>query len=99
MILSYRWSFLETLGYFTFIGVLLVQTYSYRTNLTFCLLTVISISLLCYLVADLDSPFYGFFRVPLGDFRHLTERLENDFNRLANEVMLDKSFVDLSTVK
>nr|KAG5703670.1 hypothetical protein BaRGS_002544 [Batillaria attramentaria] len=60
-----QWAFLEALGYFTFLGMLLVRCESYRAELAMCLITVISISLLCYLVADLDSPFHGFFRVDL----------------------------------
>ena len=74
-----RWTFLEALGYFTFLGILLVQCQSYRAELAMCLLTVISISLLCYVVADLDSPFHGFFRVDLRRFCRLVRQLDNAF--------------------
>ncbi|XP_076443987.1 uncharacterized protein LOC143282272 [Babylonia areolata] len=90
-----EWVFLESLGYFTFLGMLIVQASSYRTELAMCLITVVSISLLCYLVADLDSPFHGFLRVPLDGFARLTERLQHEFNRAVGELFMEKSFVDL----
>ncbi|XP_072163777.1 uncharacterized protein [Diadema setosum] len=60
-----KWLFLETLGFFAFFGVLLLNAYSYRMELAMCIMTVFSITILCYVVADLDSPFNGFFRVNL----------------------------------
>ncbi|KAK7115782.1 hypothetical protein V1264_001597 [Littorina saxatilis] len=89
-----EWAFLETLGYMTFLGMLLVQCSSYRADLAMCFITVISISLLCYVVADLDSPFYGVFRVQLHCFCDVVRRLDDEFNKAASDVMLEKSFVD-----
>ncbi|XP_074651707.1 uncharacterized protein LOC141906358 [Tubulanus polymorphus] len=60
-----KWMFLETLGFFSFFGVLLLTTKSYILELVMCVITVFSISLLCYVVSDFDSPFSGFFRVDL----------------------------------
>lgn len=90
--LSCRWAFLETLGYFTFLGMLLVQCSSYRAELAMCLLTVISISLLCYVVSDLDSPFHGFFRVDLRRFGSLVQQLDNVFHSAAGDTVLERSF-------
>ena len=70
-----RWAFLETLGFFSFIGILLLRAYSYRMELLMCLLTVFSISMLCYVVSDLDSPFSGFFRVDLSVLADVIERI------------------------
>ncbi|XP_077869128.1 uncharacterized protein LOC144360114 [Saccoglossus kowalevskii] len=58
-----RWVFLEMLSFTAFFGVMLINAQSYRLELTFCIMTVFSISALCYIVADLDSPYAGFFRV------------------------------------
>ncbi|XP_072018552.1 uncharacterized protein [Amphiura filiformis] len=71
-----QWLFLETLGFFSFVGVLLIQASSYRMELGMCIMTVFSISILCYVVSDQDSPFNGFFRVnlkPLVDLIHKAE--------------------------
>ncbi|OWF53980.1 hypothetical protein KP79_PYT25437 [Mizuhopecten yessoensis] len=50
---------------FHFLGVLLISAQSYHIQLGMCVITVVSISMLCYAVSDLDSPFHGFFRVDL----------------------------------
>ena len=34
-------------------------------DLTMCIITVFSISLLCYVIGDLDQPFSGYFRVSI----------------------------------
>ena len=39
------------------------QTQSMKMDLMMCIITVFSISLLCYVVGDLDNPFSGYFRV------------------------------------
>ncbi|KAK6174510.1 hypothetical protein SNE40_017773 [Patella caerulea] len=72
-----QWAFLETLGYFTFLGILLVKGDSYRMELSMCIITVVSISMLCYIVADMDSPFHGFFRSDLAVVKGLAQRLED----------------------
>ncbi|XP_069138858.1 uncharacterized protein [Argopecten irradians] len=71
-----KWAFLETLGFFSFIGILLLRALSYRLELTMCIITVFSISMLCYVVSDLDSPFSGFFRVDLSILGIVVQRLE-----------------------
>ncbi|OWF46889.1 hypothetical protein KP79_PYT14971 [Mizuhopecten yessoensis] len=71
-----EWALLETLGYFTFLGILMVQAQSYRLELTMCIITVLSITMLCYIVADLDNPLHGFFRIDLTQIETLIERLE-----------------------
>ena len=42
-----------------------------------CIITVFSISLLCYIVADLDSPFSGFFRIDVSVFHEVVKRMAN----------------------
>nr|KAG5689508.1 hypothetical protein BaRGS_000614 [Batillaria attramentaria] len=71
-----RWIFLETLGFFSFLGILLLTAYSYRMELVMCIVTVFSISMLCYVVSDLDSPFSGFFRVEIGVLEEVLRRLD-----------------------
>ncbi|XP_069109891.1 uncharacterized protein [Argopecten irradians] len=62
----FHWFVLEMLSYFCFLGVLLISAQSYQIQLAMCVVTVTSISLLCYAVSDLDSPFHGFLRIDLG---------------------------------
>ena len=52
--------FLEVLGSLVVIGVMLVNANSRRLELTMCEVTIFYISMLCYVLADLDSPFNGF---------------------------------------
>nr|XP_011412870.2 titin homolog [Crassostrea gigas] len=72
-----KWLFLESLGFFSFIGILLLRAYSYRMELVMCIITVFSISMLCYVVSDLDSPFSGFFRVDLSVLSFVLQKLES----------------------
>ena len=71
-----RWVFLETLGFFSFLGILLLTAHSYRMELVMCIVTVFSISMLCYVVSDLDAPFSGFFRVDIGVLEEVLRRLD-----------------------
>ncbi|XP_069114229.1 uncharacterized protein [Argopecten irradians] len=71
-----EWALLETLGYFTFLGILMVQAQSYQLELTICIITVLSITMLCYIIADLDNPFNGFFRIDLTNVERLLQRLK-----------------------
>ena len=48
-------------------------------ELIMCIITVFSISLLCYVVSDLDSPFSGFFRVKLDVMPDVIHRIRNAF--------------------
>nr|XP_006818062.1 PREDICTED: uncharacterized protein LOC102808834 [Saccoglossus kowalevskii] len=72
-----KWIFLECLGFFSFFGVLLLQAYSYKMELAMCIITVFSISLLCYVVADLDSPFNGFFKINLSCLHEIIDKSED----------------------
>ncbi|KAK7471715.1 hypothetical protein BaRGS_00035647 [Batillaria attramentaria] len=81
-----QWFVLETLGYFTFAGIMLVFCDSYRAEIAMCYITVISISILCYLVADFDSPFYGFFRIDLQQYNELISLLVHVFNASVRDV-------------
>ena len=74
--MCYRWVFLETLGFFSFLGILLLTAHSYRMELVMCIVTVFSISMLCYVVSDLDAPFSGFFRVDIGVLEEVLRRLD-----------------------
>ena len=64
----HRWAFLELLGFFSFIGVALIDTSSTVMSLGICMITVFSISIMSYVIADLDNPFSGFFRLDLSLF-------------------------------
>lgn len=64
----YRWTFLELLGFFSFFGVALIDTKSSVMSLGICMITVFSISIMSYVIADLDNPFSGFFRLDLSLF-------------------------------
>nr|KAG5689122.1 hypothetical protein BaRGS_013883 [Batillaria attramentaria] len=86
-----QWFVLETLGYFTFAGIMLVFCDSYRAEIAMCYITVISISILCYLVADFDSPFYGFFRIDLQQYNELISLLVHVFN--ASSIMVWAGFI------
>ena len=57
-----HWVFLETLAYMSFFGILMLDGKSYRIQLTMCIITVASISFFCFILADVDNPFHGFFR-------------------------------------
>ncbi|XP_060081913.1 uncharacterized protein LOC132561167 [Ylistrum balloti] len=71
-----KWAFLVTLGFFSLFGVLMIQAYSYRMELMMSMLTLFSIVMLCYIVADLDSPFTGFFRIDVRIISDVIYRLE-----------------------
>ena len=88
--------FLELLGFITFFGILLIQTQSYRCDLTFCILTVLSISFLCYVVSDLDSPFSGFFRVDVTVINDVITRIEAMYINCSEE---RESFVGYPNTK
>ncbi|XP_033753340.1 uncharacterized protein LOC117336797 [Pecten maximus] len=71
-----KWAFLVTLGFFSLFGVLMIKAYSYRMELVMSMLTLFSIVMLCYIVADLDSPFTGFFRIDVRIISDVIYRLE-----------------------
>ena len=75
----YRWVFLELLGFISFFGILLVRASSYRLELTMCMLTVFTISIFAYILADIDCPYHGFFRVNLSVFVKYMERLDERY--------------------
>lgn len=54
----------------------MIQASSYRMELMMCVLTLFSISMLCYIVSDLDSPFSGFFRIDISIIVDVIYRLE-----------------------
>lgn len=76
-----RWAFLESLGFFSFFGVLLIRAESYRVELIMCVITVFSISLMCYVVSDLDSPFSGFFCVDTSVLADVVYRMRDMYDR------------------
>ena len=78
----YRWAFLETLGYFSFFGILLLRADSYRLELCLCILTVFSIAMFCYVLSDLDSPFHGVFRVDFSGLVAFLDLLKAENDRL-----------------
>ncbi|XP_054768942.2 uncharacterized protein LOC129276580 [Lytechinus pictus] len=76
-----KWLFLEALGFFAFFGVLLLDAESYRMELAMCIMTVFSITILCFVVADLDSPFNGFFRVNLSALPDIVDKASFFYER------------------
>ncbi|XP_063401589.1 uncharacterized protein LOC134685611 [Mytilus trossulus] len=70
------WTFLVTLGFFSLYGVIMIQAFSYKMELMLCTLTLFSIGMLCYIVADLDSPFTGIFRIDLSILIDVIRRIE-----------------------
>ncbi|XP_071946583.1 uncharacterized protein [Antedon mediterranea] len=80
----FQWVFLEALGFCTFFGVMLLQAQSYRMELAMCIMTVFSISILCFVVSDLDSAFNGFFTVRLDALYGVIDKVERmfTFNKL-----------------
>ena len=80
-----RWFFLEVLGNLVVIGVMLVDAQSRRIELTICEITIFSISMLCYVLADLDSPFNGFFRVDLSVIPLVIHRVEELYQASSKE--------------
>eukprot|EP01025_Chloroclados_australasicus_P044663 TRINITY_DN4856_c0_g1_i1.p3 TRINITY_DN4856_c0_g1~~TRINITY_DN4856_c0_g1_i1.p3 ORF type:complete len:148 (+),score=21.53 TRINITY_DN4856_c0_g1_i1:2-445(+) len=58
-----QWAFLEILGFISFLAVLLIKADSVRFELTMCMLTAFSISLLNLVISDIDEPFHGFFKI------------------------------------
>ena len=64
---------------------------SYRLELTMCLVTVLTISMFSYVLADLDQPFHGVFNVDLSPLLVLSKTLQTSFNDLsttAGDVMI-----------
>ena len=76
----FRWIFLEVLGSLVLIGIMLVNAQSRRIELTMCEVTIFSVSMLCYVLADLDCPFNGFFRVDVSTLPVVVRRIEKLFD-------------------
>jgi len=57
--------FLELLGTLTYFGILLVRASSYRLELIMCMMTVFTISMFCYILADIAQPYHGVFKLKL----------------------------------
>nr|XP_022329572.1 uncharacterized protein LOC111128307 [Crassostrea virginica] len=76
-----QWVFLEVLGFSSFLGIQLVKCESPRLELAMSFVTCLSISLSCYIVADIDTPFHGFFRVDLKSVSNILADLENCYCR------------------
>ena len=67
---------MQILGFISFFGVMMISAQSYRMELTMCLLTVFSLSLFCYILADFDCPFHGVFRIRLFPIQRLVHNIE-----------------------
>ena len=59
-----------------YFGILLIKAGSYRMELTICMLTVFTISAFAFVLADIDAPYHGFFRVDLSVFLRFVEHLD-----------------------
>lgn len=82
---SRRWVFLEVLGSLTLFGVMLIDADSRLMVLAMCELTMFSTSMLCFVMADYDSPFNGFFRVDLSILPDVVMRIEDLYAKEATE--------------
>ncbi|CAD5124050.1 DgyrCDS12356 [Dimorphilus gyrociliatus] len=71
-----KWIFLESLGLAALFGVTVVDAQSRRMELAMCELTIFSVSMLCFVLADLDYPFHGFFRIDLSVLPDVVKRIE-----------------------
>ena len=89
----HRWAFLEVLGVMTLFGVMLVEAQSPRFENTIRSLTLYSISMLCYVLADLDSPFDGFFRVDMTVLQEVVKRAEVVYECARHGRELDLAYV------
>ncbi|XP_013411607.1 uncharacterized protein LOC106174549 [Lingula anatina] len=88
-----QWFILEFLGLSAYFGILLIDGKSYIFELVVSYITVISISMLCYIVADLDAPFSGFFTIdikPLFDILRRAEQVYNDTCASASQARREK---------
>ena len=65
-----------------YFGILLVKAGSYRMELTICMLTVFTISAFAFVLADIDAPYHGFFRVDLSVFLRFVEHLDGKYRDL-----------------
>ena len=78
------------LGSLVVIGVMFVDAQSRRIELTMCEVTIFSVSMLCYVLADLDSPFNGFFRVDLSVLPQLVDRVGALYAATSQQLPLDR---------
>ena len=81
-----RWLFLELLGFISYFGVLLVRGSSYILELTICMITVFSISLFCYVLADMDEPFHGNFRLDISGLSDLLYTIQDCHQQVAEDI-------------
>ncbi|XP_071814741.1 uncharacterized protein [Apostichopus japonicus] len=80
-----QWGFLELLGFFSFFGIMLIDAGSVQVELVMCVITVLSITVLCFIIADMDSPFSGYFSIDLSFVWELVEKI-SDWEDMKNEV-------------
>ncbi|XP_077981523.1 uncharacterized protein LOC144436576 [Glandiceps talaboti] len=88
-----QWIFLLALSFFSFFGILLIQSQSKRMDLCMCIVTVFSITILTYVNADLDSPFSGFFRVDISALTDVIKRVDEFYKKevdMEDEVVISK---------
>ena len=91
-----RWLFLEVLGGMTLFGVMLIDAQSRPMEIALCELTVFSVAMMCYVLADLDSPFHGFLRVDTSVLPDVVARVEGLYHRskVADKTEADKEELD-----
>ena len=58
------------------LGIMLIDASSRQMELTMCELTIFSVSMLCYVLADIDTPFNGFFRIDISVLPVVIAKLE-----------------------
>ena len=64
-----------------------------------CIVTVVSISLLCYAISDMDSPFHGFFIVDLDGFNELLDYFKVNAADLNEEIKRHPKHLEVATTK
>ena len=75
----------------TVFGVMSVHASSYRMELVMCELTVFSVFMLFYVLADFDSPFNGFFRVDMSVLPEVVDRAQTLYHAAVVDHRLDRT--------
>lgn len=81
-----------------YFGVLLIPSGSNSLNLTFCLTCIVVIGLATYIVADLDSPYSGNFRVDSLDAYELLRTIQTALSS-AKRILPDNMEQDVESFK
>ena len=79
--------FLVILGLFVIFGICFIDAQSPPMETALVHVTIFSCSILCYILADLDTPFCGFFQIDLTVLPEVVEKAEQMYNELQADDM------------